>query len=288
MRLRVLRTLFLVLAAGALSCGIDAAPGGPPGSGHGWKTLEPGLELAVLAMPEKSAVGSSQLVALRIDPAHWDLELVGRSVDGGPKGATAREWCRKRGLVAGINAGMFATDYVTHIGHLKFRDRVLSAHRNAYRSVAAFDPRREDLPRFRIFDLDAEGTGWKSITDGYRSVAQNLRLIRRPGTSVWNPKVADAWSEAALAEDAQGRILFLFCRSPYTMHEFNRQILSLGLGIVAAQHLEGGPEAQIYVRSGGEEIERFGSFETSFQENDSGSHSWPIPNVLGIRRREVR
>jgi hypothetical protein len=282
------RLALLVLVLAALSCSTDAAPGRSPAAGHGWKTLEPGLELAVLAMPKKSEVGASQLTALRIDLAHWDLEFVGRSVDGSAKGATAREWCRKHGLVAGINAGMFATDYVTHVGHLRHRGRDLSAHRNTYRSVAAFDPRREELPRFRIFDLDAEGVDWKSITDDYRSDAQNLRLIRRPGTSVWDPKVTDAWSEAALAEDAQGRILFLFCRSPYTMHEFNRQILSLGLGIVAAQHLEGGPEAHIYVRSGGEEIEHFGSFETSFQENDSGSHSWPIPNVLGIRRREVR
>ena len=47
-------------------------------------------------------------------------------------------------------------------------------------------------------------------------------------------------------------------------------------------------EREAKLQVGGEEIERFGSFETSFQENDSGSHSWPIPNVLGIRRREVR
>jgi len=280
-------SLLVLLAAGALSCGIDAAPGRSPASGPGWKALEPGLELGVFPMPKKSEVGGSQLTVLRIDPARWELELVGRSAGHGAKGATAREWCRARGLVAGINAGMFATDYVTHVGHLRSRDRVLSAHRNAYRSVAAFHPRRDELPRFRIFDLDAPGARWDSITDGYRSAAQNLRLIRRPGVDVWDPKVTDAWSEAALAEDSEGRILFLFCRSPYTMHEFNHQILTLGIGIVAAQHLEGGPEAQIYVRAGGEEVERFGSFETSFQENDSGSHSWPIPNVLGIRRREA-
>lgn len=286
--MRRLVLLTCVLATATLSCGTGAAPDSAPASTRGWKTLEPGLELGTLAMPQTSEVGNSQLTVLRIDPALWDLHLVGRSAEGGAKGATAREWCRKHGLAAGINAGMFATDYVTHVGYLRFRDRVLSAHRNSYRSVAAFDPRRDDLPRFRIVDLDAEGSSWSSITNDYRSTAQNLRLIRRPGASVWDPKGTDAWSEAALAEDREGRILFLFCRSPYTMHQFNRQILSLGLEIVAAQHLEGGPEAQIYVRAGGEEIERFGSFETSFQENDSGSHSWPIPNVLGIRRREIR
>jgi hypothetical protein len=203
------------------------------------------------------------------------------------KGATAGEWCRRYGLAAAINAGMFATDYVTHVGYLRHRDRVLSGHRNSYRSVAAFDPRRAELPPFRIFDLDAEGEGWTEILRDYRSAAQNLRLIRRPGESVWSPRGADAWSEAALAEDDRGRILFLFCRAPVTMHHLNRQILALGIGVVAAQHLEGGPEAQIYVRAGGVEFERFGIFETSDPETDAGN-PWPIPNVLGIRRREIR
>ena len=68
------------------------------------------------------------------------------------------------------------------------------------------------------------------------------------------------WSEAALGEDSSGRILFIFSRSPFTMHNFNQELLSLGVNLVAAQHLEGGPEAQFYVRIGHVTHEMFGSY----------------------------
>ncbi len=71
------------------------------------------------------------------------------------------------------------------------------------------------------------------------------------------------------------------------MHDLNRELLSMGIGLVAAQHLEGGPEAQLYLRVGDEEIETFGSFETDFEEDDDNDHAWPVPNVLGIRPRSA-
>jgi hypothetical protein len=69
------------------------------------------------------------------------------------------------------------------------------------------------------------------------------------------------------------------------MHDLNQQLLSAGIGLVAAQHLEGGPEAQLYLRVGEMQLESYGSYETSFQENDSNAKPWPIPNVLGVRPR---
>lgn len=85
---------------------------------------------------------------------------------------------------------------------------------------------------------------------------------------------------------ASGGILFIFCRSPFTMHDLNRELLSAGIEIVAAQHLEGGPEAQLYLKTGSEEIDHFGSFETGFREDDTNEKAWPVPNVLGIRLRK--
>ena len=93
------------------------------------------------------------------------------------------------------------------------------------------------------------------------------------------------WSEAALGEDSSGRALFIFSRSPFTMHDFNQELLSLRIGLVAAQHLEGGAEAQLYLRIGGITLEMFGSYATSFRENDGNVTPQPIPNVLGVRPR---
>ncbi len=183
---------------------------------------------------------------------------------------------------------MFETDQKTHLGYMRFRDHVYTGHVNKYQSIAAFDPRDgKDVSRFHIFDLDAPGITMQSIQQDYNSAVQNLRLVKRPGSNQWTQQTRK-WSEAALGEDDAGRILFLFSRSPFSMHDLNQELLAAGIGLVAAQHLEGGPEAQIYVHAGSFELEMFGSYETSFKENDSNSIPWPVPNVLGVRPVKTR
>ena len=71
------------------------------------------------------------------------------------------------------------------------------------------------------------------------------------------------------------------------MNDFNQELLSMGMGIgiVCAQHLEGGPEAQLYVSIGDAKLELFGSYYTAFWENDGNDRPWTVPNVLGVRLR---
>lgn len=114
----------------------------------------------------------------------------------------------------------------------------------------------------------------------------NLRLIKRPGKNRWS-KQSKMWSEAALGEDRKGNILLIFCRSPYSMHDFNNNLLKLPIDIVCAQHLEGGPEASLYFRYKGIKIEKCGSFETFFNENDQNNGAWDVPNILGFVKKGV-
>ena len=72
------------------------------------------------------------------------------------------------------------------------------------------------------------------------------------------------------------------------MYDFNQALLRLDLGIVAAQHLEGGPEAQLYIDVGAREAELVGSYETGFEPDDRNVQAWPIPNVLGLRAKDGR
>jgi hypothetical protein len=230
-------------------------------------------------------IGNARIVVLRIDPRLWDLKFRGMSNTGESAGLTARQWCERHNLAAAINAGMFAADSRTHVGYLRSGEDVNNGRVNAYQSVAAASPLLESQSqRFRIFDLDDAGINVAAIQKDYALVVQNLRLLKRPGLSRW-PEAPRRWSEAALGEDSQGRILFIFARRPFTMHDFNRALLSLDIGVVAAQHLEGGPEAQLYWHAGKDEMEVFGSYETSFRENDNNGAAWPIPNVLGIQQR---
>ncbi len=273
--------LVALLTCVALPC--DAAWAAERRAVH-WTTLAAGMELGEIRARQPSSLGDSKITLLRIDPELWELDVLAISRSGESSGRSVREWSREHGLTAAINAGMFATDYKTHVGYLRVGDHVNSRHVNGYQSVAAFGRRREGVPHFRIFDLDAPGVTLDAIRSDYSSLVQNLRLIKRPGENRWSQQ-EKKWSEAALGEDARGRILFIFCRSPYSMYDLVHELLALDVGLVAAQHLEGGPEAQLYVAAGGRKLELVGSFETLFLENESNQLAWPVPNVLGVRPR---
>lgn len=254
---------------------------------NNWKIIAPGLELKIISSVRASSSDDSGINILRIDPGQWELVFAGISQSEKDSLKTAREWCKSKKFVAAINAGMFATDYKTHTGYLKHNDHVNSRYINNYQSVLAFNPvHGKDITPFQIFDLDAPGITMKSIQNGYNSVIQNLRLIKKPGINVWKQQDRK-WSEAAIGEDKKGRILFIFRRAPMSMHDINEKLLKSDIGIVAAQHLEGGPESQLYLKIDNFELSYCGSYETSFNENDDNSSAWPIPNIIGIKARQI-
>jgi len=258
-----------------------------PANDDKWQPLAPGMDVQILNARKPGSDGDSKITVVRIDPKLWELVFIGISQTGETSGKTAREWCRNQNLSCAINAGMFDTNNKTHVGYLRYHEHVNNGQVNNYKSVAAFDPKRDkELPTFQIFDLDETGVSIKSILNDYNSAIQNMRLIKKPGTNVWN-KQNRKWSEAAIGEDNKGRILFIFSRSPFSMHDLNKELLASGIGIVAAQHLEGGPEAQLYLRVGNKEFEMFGSYETSFKENDGNETPWPIPNIIGVRPKST-
>jgi len=253
---------------------------------HALQQLAPGLELGVFEATLPHTIADGKITILRIDPQLWELEFAGvsQSPDKRHERHTAKEWCDIRGYAVAINAGMFQTDYVSNVGYLKAGDHLNNPGVNDYLSVAAFDPLRAELPLFRIFDLDLPGVTMKQIIKDYGTVIQNLRLIKRPGENRW-PQQDKRWSEVALGEDSEGNILFIYCRSPYSMHDLNEQLLALGIGLQCAQHLEGGPEAQLYIGIDSFEQQLVGSYETGFYESDAHITASRIPNVIGVRRK---
>ena len=265
--------LFSILLLVALSTGRGFAA-------DTWRTVAPGLEVG--RFPARAAAADSGLVVLRIDPAQWELDLYCAGEDSAGGNRTAREWCRARGLTAAINAGMYLPDYRTHVGFLQSGDFRSGAPVRSYRSVAAFAARDSVSPAFGLHDFE-ESIDLTDLRARYRCVVQNLRLIRHPGENVWQPSDR-RWSEAALGEDAAGRALFIFCREAHSMHELNRRLLELPLDLLAAQHLEGGRQAQLYVEHDGRTLDLCGGGDTgSF--NDGLPAAWPIPNVIGLRPR---
>jgi hypothetical protein len=240
-----------------------------------WKVLAPGLEYAL--------AGDPPLHLVRVDPRRASLEAVMASASDG-RTRTAAEWCRTGKLAAAINLGMYRQDKRTNVGHAHAPGHVNNRGWNAkYNSALAFGPTRPGLAPAVLVDLD--GPGAREALSGYGTVIQNLRLIRAPGRGVWAAQDRK-WSEAAVAIDRSGRIIFAFSRAPYSMRAFNDRLLALPLDIVAAMHVEGGPEASLSVHAGGVDLDLEGSYETGFNENDDEHAQWPIPNVVGVRRAD--
>jgi hypothetical protein len=260
--------------------GCLSAIAGPDASSDSWRYIADGLDIADFIVSPKASSGDSKIVVIRIDPKLWDIKLMSISETGDEKGKSAKDWCQDHKLTAAINAGMFDVDYKTHVGYMRTRTHKNSPRINGYKSAAAFDPKHDTLPPFYIYDLDV--TPLDTVAKYYHGVMQNLRLIKRPGENRWSQQERK-WSEAALGEDSQGRMLFIYCGSPYSMYDFNHMIMALPIDLVCAQHLEGGPLAQMYIKHGETELELAGGYA-----NDLIQSARPIPNVLGIAPRHSK
>lgn len=236
-----------------------------------FESLAPGVDYAELTWGDRESVH-----VVRIDPSQAKLEVLMASQEGrGPR--TAGDWADDHHLVVAINAGMFAQDHLSNVGHLESAKHVNQSGWNDARSVLALGEGHATL-----VDLDSPGS--RAQLTGFSTLLQDLRLVKAPGVSVWGPSKR-RWSEAAIAFDTQGRVLFIFSRAPLSMAEFNRRLLALHLGIVRAMHAEGGPEASLSIRAPGRQVDLCGSYETDFNENDDNTHQWPVPNVLAVRAR---
>ena len=258
-----------------------------------FKQLQAGVAYAAVvppcipASPIKTRDRSLHLV--RVDPSKALLKALMVSQLGGAN-LTAAGWARKHRLALVINLGMYQDDHRTHVGYTRTSGHINSrSWVGQYLSALALGPRRpKQSPAAAMVDL-APGRG-KALLDRYRTVVQNLRSIRssdgKKGVNVWSHATANKrWSEAALAQDRRGRLLFVFARAPYAMTELNRILLQLPLEVVRAQHLEGGPEASLSIHAGGVHLDLCGSYETGFVLNDDNRKQWALPNVLGVVKR---
>lgn len=259
------------------------APPAAPTATVQWETVSPGVERARVPLAPPGDTGSGVLTALRLDLAAVELVVL----VGDERRPTAEERLIENDLVAAINAGMFADDWHTHEGRLTVGDRSLGRDRDDYQSVSVWGPRRPGLPPFQLVDLDEtppRGPALDALEADYTVVNQNLRLIKAPRDNRWARSTETrSWSEAALAIDSAGRPLLLFSATPFVQRDWNDRVLSIPeLDVVAAQHLDGGPPAQLSYRDGAAVVTLHGTHETGMSDN---ARAGPLPFVLGVAPR---
>ncbi len=250
-----------------------------------WQILEPGLELGTFVSPRRSVMGDSVIHVLRVDPAHHDLVLKMAGAEDPVVTRTASQWADRAGLLAAINSSMYQQDHETSTELMRSSDHVNNPRLTSGNTVLAFeraDGAPDDMPRVRIIDRQCEDLD--ALEPHYQSLVQSIRMVSCERANVWQQS-ARIWSHAVIGIDGDGRPLLIHARSPWTTHDFIDILLELPIDLRQLQYAEGGPEAQLFVDAGGVELERFGSFETGFLENDDNALAWPVPNVIGVVRR---
>jgi hypothetical protein len=251
-----------------------------PGDALRWRELQPGVRyVAVAVRPPPGVKVADQTVHLvKLQARRAGLLRLGLASESDRQARTAAGWAQKLRLAVTINLGMYQGNNLTHVGYLRSGTHVNSRRWVAqYNSLLAIDGDRATI-------LDRGPSREESPV-----LVQNLRLIRsrdgKRGEATWGRGGTKRWSEAALAMDRDGNLLFIFTRVPFTMWELSGLLLSLPLQIVRAMHLEGGPEASLSIHAGGLHLDLCGSFETGFYEGDFNQEQFSLPNVLGVERR---
>jgi hypothetical protein len=273
-----------------LACGLAAASVAHPvhdrtAPGIGvWEPMEAGLDFGIFRAPRPSEIGDSLIRVLRIDPQHFDLRLLNASATQEKRSLTPKRWCERSGCIAAINAGMYRQDLLTSVAFMRAAAHVNNGRLagEGYKAMLVFDRLGKGLPPVKIVDRECDGfDAWMSR---YETLVQGIRMVSCKRRNVWTQQPRQ-WSTAAIGISRDGRVLFIHVASPYTVHDLVDMLLDLPLDLSRAMYVEGGPEAQLYVKAGGREEELFGIFETGFL--NSNDRPWPVPNVVGIARRKA-
>lgn len=249
-----------------------------------WKELEQGLNYSSIISPQKSTVGDSKIEILKINPRYFKFNLLAageKKVDNKP----INKWCSEYRMIAGVNASMFqlSDNYNTSTGYMKNYKYINNGSINSsYKNIFVFNSKDTSKADAHILDITCEN--WEASKSTYNSFSQSIRMIDCAGKNTWQQQ-EKKWSMVLLGEDQDGNILFIFSRSPYRVRDFISILQGLPIQLKRLMYLEGGPEASFYINHPLLKVEKSGSFESGFNENDANNRLWDIPNVIAISKK---
>ncbi len=244
-------------------------------------TVEPGLvvDRYRAPFPSSTGLGDRCITIVRIDPTKFAIELHTALAEGGSR--TAPTWAKDDHLVAVLNASMYGEDNRS-VGLLTSRAGVNNgADNKKLGGFFAWDPVTPGAPPIVSTGRDCAGFDLDDLRKKYRGVVQNYRLLdcARAPIAWQDPKL---FSAAVLGTDRKGNVVFAHARTPWSMTELAKILAVPELDLDTAMHVEGGPEASLWVAG---TVSEMGSFESGFFGKDDNTTFWSIPNVLGATRR---
>ena len=280
-----LLALFLLLLPAALRAEETDPDPTPPGKDILWVHPEPGLDMARLAYTstrDGSFTGRMIIRVLRFDTEYFDFRLFSSRWEERPI-PTLREWAEDKNLTAAINASMYLKDGQTSTGYMRSGERTNNSRIvSRYGAFFVAGPRESGLPRAAVLDRDVDD--WQHLLPRYDIVVQNFRLMGPGGRQIW-PEDGPEHAIAAIAEDLNGRILFLHCADAASVHDFVEALKAhRELNLNSAMYVEGGSEASLLLRLPESFHLWHGMSPASYMFSSRGD-AIPLPNILGVVRR---
>ena len=254
-----------------------------------WRTLADGLELSVhtaLHLVDgtfQPARGEDIFAVVRIDPEKYEFFLYMASEHG--SALSLADWAKQKGLLAAINASMYLPDKSTSTGHMQSLTHVnnerIGGRLGAFFLAEPLNGEGNSLPLADIIERDHPE--WAERLNSYAIRVQNFRLVTTGGHIPWK-KDGPAHSIAAIATDAQGRILFAFSEYPMPIATFAEYLLLWpDLNIQTAMYVEGSDDSGLFVIDE-QQHPLVWAGRTSVL-NTKNPQPVPLPNILGIRAR---
>lgn len=268
-RVTAVLTISLLLSA----CGEGAAP-----SFAGRIRLREGLEVQQVAVRDLGSASESGLLTLvYFDPAFFELRLLTAAENGDAR--PVDQWFEEFDLVAVVNSSMYLPNHRSTglmIDHDHLNNPAVNPRFGGFLAFGTLDP---DLDPWLFAGEDCEGFSLEEIRRDYPVIVQNYRLLDCAGEPItWSD--TRSYSSAAIGRDSRGWLVFAHSGVACPTSEFARWLALSRFDLTDAHFVEGGPDASLMLRVGGQELRVIGS-----RPGVRPSGFRDVPNVLGVLAR---
>jgi Phosphodiester glycosidase len=238
-----------------------------------WRSLQPGVEFAIIRGEPYCRHGSADIALLRVDPTRVGLKVLHFSRQPDRKPLALPEWQQRARALAVFNAGQYYPD-LSYMGVLvSDGEPVFSRPHPSFRAalVAGARARRDakvlDLSHVPIEKARRE---WREIAQSFMLFDENGRRRVKKTDQVANRTV--------VGEDRRGRLVIVTSEGGYTLWDFAELLQRSPLQLTHAMSMDGGHEAGMCVVSGRFRYATFGRWK----DGQAPDGAMPLPAVIAV------
>ena len=239
-----------------------------------WRTLQPGVEFALMRGEPYCRHGSSDIALLRIDPARVGLRVLHYTRQPDRRPLTLPEWQRRLQALAVFNAGQYYPDF-SYMGMLVSDGELISSRPHPNFRAALVAAPTSDRRAARVLDLNR--VPLSALRAEWREIAQSFMLFDQQGRRRVR-KTDQIANRTAVGQDRRGHLVVATSEGSYTLWEFAELLQRSPLQLTHAMSMDGGHEAELCVVAGRFRYATFGRWDDA----SSPEGAVPLPAVIAV------